>query len=651
MPAQRGATSPNRQQPPGPDPAAARDPKRPWEMQTERANSSLQTYLDDGRPVSQTYRRSTSAGFYSTLSRGLRRSLSPDQLHPQAASGADSDNDEDGAAGDTRVLLPALRQARGLAFQAPGPKAKVDLLLTEGASAMKSAAGNPQLSSSLITQLANAEMYSVMHSLGGQVKRQDKQNGSVSPPTTQEEADAQLRARNLKRGLHTVDEEIKTAKNKDARNAHFAAKIKETSPHLFRPNPHKVSGGVGSKERSFKQRTEDLEAKLNALRWDERKVDALREDLKIRKVEEARKLYERGEYIKTNCSKLLDGFYAYEGQLQRMNAMVQDREKKTSSCQQQRRDCLIARKAEINQDIALRAKRKQVYAQERARYEFQLAKSNWQRVILPMVVAAMRFVVWSNAIPAGRARREHEEQVRAADQIRIHYKMVKQAREQRRQMKIRRFIRRHLWWMRLQQRIRIKSRAHDVLVPFVRDVMFSRKVVLTVRQYIWKIICIQRHFRGLLQCRHACMCAYSHQWDKICSREKKRTQTWGVGSGSGTAAAPRGDTSHHPPPSPAPGPAPAKHKKKKAAGFENINFLLLPNSSDPMVEELLRERLYIHLREYSGVLEGWREEHQSWQGDDRGSACSLLRLRALLLLFPLTRHLDEILRGEGVLRG
>jgi len=172
-----------------------------------------------------------------------------------------------------------------------------------------------------------------------------------------------------------------------------------------------------------------------------------------------------------------------------------------------------------------------------------------------------------------------------------------------------------------------------------------------VRQYIWKIICIQRHFRGLLQCRHACMCAYSHQWDKICSREKKRTQTWGVGSGSGTAAAPRGDTSHHPPPSPAPGPAPAKHKKKKAAGFENINFLLLPNSSDPMVEELLRERLYIHLREYSGVLEGWREEHQSWQGDDRGSACSLLRLRALLLLFPLTRHLDEILRGEGVLRG
>ena len=91
-------------------------------MQPERANSSLQTYLDDGR-----YRRSTSStGYYPALSPDLRQSLSLDDVHPRAASGYNGDDNV--VAEETRLLLPAIRQARCLSFETPRPKHEVCIL-------------------------------------------------------------------------------------------------------------------------------------------------------------------------------------------------------------------------------------------------------------------------------------------------------------------------------------------------------------------------------------------------------------------------------------------------------------------------------------------------------------------------------------------
>jgi hypothetical protein len=55
-------------------------------------------------------------------------------------------------------------------------------------------------------------------------------------------------------------------------------------------------------------------------------------------------------------------------------------------------------------------------------------------------------------------------------------------------------------------------------------------------------------------------------------------------------------------------------QKKKKLLFDNINFLLLSWAADPVVEELLKEKLYKHLREYAQELQDWREENKSWQG-------------------------------------
>ena len=463
-----------------------------------------------------------------------------------------------------------------------------------------------------------------MQSLRGSQAEREEKDGSLHPPATREEAEAQLRERNLRRGLHAMGEELRAAKNAHARNA--IAKVKNTSPHLFRPSPHKVSGGHGAKQRTFKQRSDDLEAKLNALRWDERRVLALQEDLKKRKTEAICRLYEHGDYVHTNINRLADGHYAYEGQEERMAAMVGEREEKAAQSRLQRRERIVQKKAEIDRNIALRAARKQAYAQERARYEFQQAKANWQRVVLPMALAAIRFVVWSKAIPVGRAKREHEEQVRAANQIRGYYFMVKKAREQRRQMRIRRFVRGRLWWMRLQQRIRTKVRAHDILMPFICDCLRSRQIVTAVRRYIWRIISIQRHVRSILKCRHACLKSYMAQWDKIIMVHKRTQLNQHGGSQkplgtslSSAAPAPREDARSHPPPSPAPQPGPIAaplllRQKKKKLLFDNINFLLLSWAADPVVEELLKEKLYKHLREYAQELQDWREENKSWQG-------------------------------------
>ena len=91
--------------------------KRTGPMQQERANSQLQTYLDD-RP----HRRSTSTGYYRALSKDFRQSLSLD-AHPHAASGCDGADNL--AASDTRLILPSIRQARCLTIQTPRLKEKV----------------------------------------------------------------------------------------------------------------------------------------------------------------------------------------------------------------------------------------------------------------------------------------------------------------------------------------------------------------------------------------------------------------------------------------------------------------------------------------------------------------------------------------------
>ena len=89
-------------------------------MQPERANSSLQTYLDDGR-----YRRSASStGYYPALSPDLRQSLSLDDVRPHAASACHGNV----VAEETRLLLPAIRRARCLSFETPRPKHEVCIL-------------------------------------------------------------------------------------------------------------------------------------------------------------------------------------------------------------------------------------------------------------------------------------------------------------------------------------------------------------------------------------------------------------------------------------------------------------------------------------------------------------------------------------------
>ena len=99
-----------------------------------------------------------------------------------------------------------------------GPPAHVSKLVYASAS---------EPSSSLLTQQANAEMFALMQSLEG--NGEEGQNESLNSglvrqlptATTMQEAMARLKSRNMLRGLHTVEEEIREAKSENDRKASF----------------------------------------------------------------------------------------------------------------------------------------------------------------------------------------------------------------------------------------------------------------------------------------------------------------------------------------------------------------------------------------------------------------------------------------------
>eukprot|EP00802_Teleaulax_amphioxeia_P004702 Tamp_04706.p1 GENE.Tamp_04706~~Tamp_04706.p1 ORF type:complete len:465 (-),score=79.35 Tamp_04706:83-1477(-) len=238
------------------------------------------------------------------------------------------------------------------------------------------------------------------------------------------------------------------------------------------------------------------------------------------------------------------------------------------------------------------------------------------------MLAAVRMVIWSKAIHAGRALREHQARVAAANKIRATFFLLKQKREVARQTKLRLFLRKRIWWMKIQQNIRLKRRARQVLIPYFRSHAHKRKVALAVSRYVWKVKKTQGFVRSMLACRHAQLRAVMAQWDQICQVRKaiqltkhdENTQWGGLGL----------QTSQDLSPAPAPQllrqqttnfRASLAKKKSASVTFENINFLLLPPAETPLVKALLHQALSDKRMEFANTLQEWRDEYQGWQDE------------------------------------
>jgi len=122
------------------------------------------------------------------------------------------------------------------------------------------------------------------------------------------------------------------------------------------------------------------------LRYDDHQAKIFQEGLQQRKAAALCSLYEGGDYLHLNVSKVGQGHYSHTGQEQRHNTSIHENLARASDARAKRRQNITATQEALCEDIKTRAAAQELYAQERKRLEFQLAKAQYQKVVLPFCV-------------------------------------------------------------------------------------------------------------------------------------------------------------------------------------------------------------------------------------------------------------------------
>jgi hypothetical protein len=439
-----------------------------------------------------------------------------------------------------------------------------------------------------------------------------------------------LQQRNLQRGLHNLQQEIYNTNNKQAA---FLGKIRKPSPHLFAVPAHKWNASTSTE--SGPSFTVILKEKIQMLRHDEERLAKFRIHLDIEKSRDRLSLSPVSDKVHDNAKKVMCGEYSYDAQLEHMNTKVQDKERKAAHAQATRRKLLVSKKEVLAQELAERAQRHEKYAKERSLKEFQQAKSNWQRVVLPAVFAAVRVLVWSSELVQGREIRLQFERVKMANRMIRMFRISRTRRKILIEVAKRIFLRKRLWKLKMNQRIRLKAASCKKLMAFFRDVRQLKIAVRKTREFLYKVRYIQQKTRKVLAVRGAQLCGAMIQWDNIVQKRKAiqaDSEKWGGASAGNSSLPPKvvattkvnqsgvsaAEAAVILRPSEASGlirTASIRFRasfKNKSMSFDKVNCSEMPPSSNVLVQGFLKQYLGEKRKVFAHVLDDYRKEYKTW---------------------------------------
>ncbi len=426
-----------------------------------------------------------------------------------------------------------------------------------------------------------------------------------------------------------MQQEIYNTNNKQAA---FLGKIRKPSPHLFTVPAHKWNASTSTE--SGPSFTVILKEKIQMLRQDEERLAKFRTQLDIEKSRDRLSLSPVSDKVHDNAMKVICGEYSYDAQLEHMNTKVQDTERKAAHAQATRRKLLVSKKEVLAQELAERAKRHEKYAKERSLKEFQQAKSNWQRVVLPALFAAVRVLVWSSELVQGREIREQFERVKMANRIIRMFRISRTRRKILIEVAKRIFLRKRLWKLKMRERIRVKAASCKKLMAFLRDVRQLKLAVRKAREFLYKVRYIQQKTREVLAMRGAQLCGAMIQWDNIVHKRKAiqaDSEKWG-GAGAGNSSVPpkvastkvnqsgvsAAEAAVILRPSEASGlirTASIRFRassKNKSMSFDKVNCNEMPPSSNVLVQGFLKQYLGEKRKAFAHVLADYRKEYKTW---------------------------------------
>ena len=403
----------------------------------------------------------------------------------------------------------------------------------------------------------------------------------------------------VQRNLRLFDQDGFPELNTLKRHESVALRVRRTSDHLL---ASKGEAKAPIKVKSYRVRLEELEAKVATYRSSPADRSTLQRRVRQHKIDKL-KMSGGGTQIADFRQGLSSGAFRPEKKAQLIALRATADEMRLLAARRKRDQQLAEESAHLISDMQERAERKEAMRVETERK--RLAARNMQvvQVLLPAVVAAARFELWSSQIAFGRVERIRLQECESAVKvIQRYYKWKTWRQTFQNKIKAKRILSKHMWLMMLQWRIRRKSKAVSRIVTGLREMGQTLEVVAAFARYKYRIRIMQRQMRSVLAAKRSQLAVATHQY------RKARQHYKGVQMGGEDDLSPSGKDDK-------------KKKKKKgekkrgtSSDVRGVNFLLLADGNNEIVISELRDLVKKRRHDFACHLQEWRTEFIEWKG-------------------------------------
>lgn len=322
------------------------------------------------------------------------------------------------------------------------------------------------------------------------------------------EAYHQLRSRNLARGLESIEKElgIGTYGGEAGKK-----KVYRTSARLL--------GTKGQVQRTmktanFRQRSEEMEKKIELYRKDKIEREMLQQRL-----EQAKLLIEDHDdknCIKANKTKAVGDYYKIDKQMERLWSRSEDLHSKMALQRAARKEALMTAHESMVEILKTKEERR-LHAlrilEEARRREF---KSHLQKPLMYMFTLGTQLTTWGRVLVRAREfRAEHARQIAAAIVLQKNMRNLTWIRRFNRFCKVKQWLRGKLWRVFMHMRIVKKIAAKNTLLEFLQDMKHMAEALDAIKRYKHKVIILQAQIRNIGVMRKNQYRSLCTQWNLV----------------------------------------------------------------------------------------------------------------------------------------